>query len=142
MSHPPKADSIILHFDFCIFIFFMRHGNRNKKFGRERNQRKALLRSLAQSLLKEDRIKTTEAKAKALRPFVERIITHARTGTAASRRIVRARLGNDLQLQKLYKEIASKYASRAGGYTRVVKTGRRLSDGARMAIIELVTDNK
>lgn len=109
------------------------------------------MRSLARSLLRDGRIRTTEAKAKALRPFAERLITlarrclseqksgrHARTGTTASRRIVRARLGNGLQLQKLYKEIAPQYASRAGGYTRVVKTGRRLSDGARMAVIELV----
>lgn len=116
----------------------MRHANRNKKFGRERNQRKALVRSLAQSFLKEGRIKTTEAKAKALRPFVERIITHARTGTAASRRLVKTRLGNDMNLSKLYKDIAPRHASRNGGYTRVVKVGRRLSDGAKMAIIELV----
>lgn len=138
MSHPPKADSVILHFDFCIFIFFMRHSNRNKRFGRERNQRKALMRSLARSLLAHGRIRTTETKAKALRPFAERLITLARIGTAVSRRIVRARLGNDLNLPKLYKEVAPKYASRTGGYTRVMKVGRRLSDGARMAIIELV----
>lgn len=116
----------------------MRHSNRIKKFGRERNQRKALMRSLARALFAHGRIRTTEPKAKVLRPFAERIITLARAGTAASRRIVRARLGNDLNLPKLYKEIAPKYASRAGGYTRVVKTGRRLSDGAKMAIIELV----
>lgn len=96
------------------------------------------MRSLVSSLLKEGRIRTTEAKAKALRPFVERIITRARLGTPASRRLVRARLGNDLSLNKLYKEIAPKYASRAGGYTRIVKTNVRLSDGAKMAIIELV----
>ncbi len=96
------------------------------------------MRSLVTSLLKEGRIRTTEVKAKALRPFVERIITHARTGTAASRRLVVSRLGNGLSLQKLYKEIAPKYASRNGGYTRVVKMSPRLSDGAKMAIIELV----
>ncbi len=96
------------------------------------------MRSLASSLIKEGRIRTTEAKAKALRPFVERIITLSRTGTPASRRLVRARLGNDLNLTKLYKEIGPKYASRKGGYMRIVKTGRRLSDGAKMAIIELV----
>ena len=116
----------------------MRHSNRIKKFGRKKNQRGALMRSLAQALLKEGRIKTTEAKAKALRPFVERLITHARTGTPASRRIVKARLGNDMNIRKLYKDIAPKYASRAGGYTRVVKMGMRLSDGAKMAIIEFV----
>lgn len=116
----------------------MRHANRIKKFGREKNQRKALMRSLAQSLLKHGRIKTTETKAKSLRPFVERIITNARTGTPASRRLVKTRLGSDMNVANLYKEIAPRYASRAGGYTRVVKTGRRLSDGAKMAVIELV----
>ncbi|MEK7169656.1 MAG: 50S ribosomal protein L17 [Patescibacteria group bacterium] len=116
----------------------MRHSNRIKKFGREKNQRHALMRSLAQSLLKEGRIKTTEVKAKALRPFVERIITLSKTGTQASRRLVKTRLGNDMNLWKLYKEITPKYASRNGGYTRVVKIGQRLSDGARMAVIELV----
>ncbi|KKW10840.1 MAG: 50S ribosomal protein L17 [Parcubacteria group bacterium GW2011_GWA2_49_9] len=116
----------------------MRHSNRIKKFGREKNQRHALMRSLAQALLKEGRIKTTEVKAKALRPFVERLITLSKTGTPASRRLVKTRLGNDMNLGKLYKEIAPKYASRKGGYTRVVKMGQRLSDGANMAVIELV----
>ncbi|MDO8619962.1 MAG: 50S ribosomal protein L17 [bacterium] len=116
----------------------MRHSNRIKKFGREKNQRGALMRSLAQSLIKEGKIRTTEAKAKALRPFVERIITHARSGTPASRRLIKSRLGNDMNLAKLYKEIGPKYASRAGGYTRITKVGARLSDGADMAIIELV----
>lgn len=116
----------------------MRHSNRIKKFGREKNQRLALMRSLALSLLRDGRIRTTETKAKALRPFVERLITHARAGTTASRRLIKARLGNTVVILKLYKDIAPKYTSRAGGYTRVVKTGRRLSDGARMAVIELV----
>src|SRR3989338_4402004 len=116
----------------------MRHSNRIKKFGRKKNQRGALMRSLAQSLIRDGKIRTTEAKAKALRPFVERVITHARTGTPASRRLIKSRLGNDMNLAKLYKEIGPKYASRAGGYTRVVKAGVRLSDGAKMAVIELV----
>ena len=96
------------------------------------------MRTLATSFLRDGRIHTTETKAKALRPFVERLITHARTGTVASRRIVAARLGSDLMTGKLYKDIAPKYAKRAGGYTRVVKAPTRKSDGARMAIIELV----
>lgn len=116
----------------------MRHSNRNKKLGRKQNQRTALLRTLAKSLLRDGNIKTTEAKAKALRPFIERLITHARTGTVSSRRIVAARLGGVVNITKLYKEIAPKYASRAGGYTRVVKAGIRKSDGARLAVIELV----
>ena len=96
------------------------------------------MRSLAQALLKEGKIKTTEVKAKALRPFVERIITHARTGTPASRRLIKSRLGNDMNLAKLSKEIGRTYASRAGGYTRITKMSTRLSDGAKMAIIELI----
>lgn len=116
----------------------MRHANRVKKFGRKKNQRLALMRTLAKSLLRDGQIHTTEVKAKALRPFVERLITHARTGTVASRRLVATRLGGTVDIAKLYKEIAPKYASRAGGYTRVVKAGIRKSDGAKMAIIELV----
>jgi len=116
----------------------MRHSNRNKKFGRKANLRTALMRTLAHSLLRDGRIQTTEVKAKALRPFVERIITHARTGTPASRKIVTERLGGSSITAKLYKDIAPKYAKRAGGYTRVVKAGFRKSDGARMAVIELV----
>jgi large subunit ribosomal protein L17 len=116
----------------------MRHSNRIKKFGREKNQRKALMRSLAHSLFRDGRLQTTEVKAKALRPFVERLITLSRSGLVASRRLVATRLGGTSAAAKLYSTIAPKYASRAGGYTRVVKTGRRLSDGAKMAIIELV----
>lgn len=96
------------------------------------------MRSLAESLLMHERMRTTEARAKALRPLVERIISMSRTDSPASRRLVLKRLKSRLSLQKLYKDIAPRYASRTGGYTRVVKLGSRLSDGARMAIIELV----
>ena len=116
----------------------MRHSNRVKKFGRERKERKALMRSLAESLLERGRIRTTEARAKALRPFVERIITLSRSGTLESRRLVRARLRNTISLGRLYRSVAPKYATVRGGYTRVVKAGFRISDGAKMAIIELV----
>ncbi len=116
----------------------MRHHNRVKKFGREKGQRKALFRTLAHSLFRDGRIETTEAKAKALRPFAERLITRAKSGTLASRRLVAARLGGIAALAKLYGEIAPRYAKRNGGYSRVVKAGMRRSDGARMAVIELV----
>lgn len=116
----------------------MRHHNRIKKFGRKKNQRGALMRSLAESLLMKERVRTTEAKAKALRPLVERIISMSRTDSPASRRLVAKRLKSSFILRKLYRDIAPRYASRTGGYTRVVKLGTRLSDGARMAIIELV----
>lgn len=116
----------------------MRHHNRNKKFGRIRKQRIALMRTLAHSLFRDGRIQTTEAKAKALRPFAERLISSARTNTVASRRRIVSRLGGRAGIAKLYKEVAPKYAGRSGGYTRVIKSGMRKSDGARMAIIELV----
>lgn len=116
----------------------MRHHNKVKKFGRKRNQRTALMRTLAHSLLRDGRIQTTVVKAKALRPFVERLITKARTDTLASRKLAIERLGGSSAMAKLYKDIAPTYAGRAGGYTRVVKTGFRKSDGAPMAIIELV----
>lgn len=116
----------------------MRHSNRIKKFGRIRKQRTALLRTLAHSLFRDRKIQTTEAKAKALRPFAERLITHAKKDTAASRRLLSRRLGGSAGVARLCREIAPSYGSRAGGYTRVVKAGLRRSDGARMAVIELV----
>lgn len=116
----------------------MRHSNRNKKFGRVRKTRRALLRSLAHSLLRDTRIATTEAKAKALRPFAERLVTLAKRGTPAAFRILRARLGTVAARQIRLGELAAQYSARRGGYTRVTKTGRRASDGAKMAVIELV----
>lgn len=120
----------------------MRHHNRVKKFGRKKNQRKALLRSLVESLILHGKIRTTEARAKALRPFIERLISISRANTLASRRLVTRRLRQSVSVRKLEKEIAPRYTSRAGGYTRIARVGSRLSDGARMAVIELVTDNK
>jgi large subunit ribosomal protein L17 len=116
----------------------MRHHNKNRKFGRTKDQRHALLKSLAVSLIERGKIRTTEAKAKELRPFVERLITTGRTGTLASRRLVSARLGNTQGTKKVMGEIADKYKDRKGGYTRIVKLPRRMSDGSKMAIIELV----
>ena len=114
----------------------MRHGNKNRKLGRVRSQRRDLLRSLALSLIDNGKIKTTEAKAKELRPYVEKIITKAKRGDLASRRLVASRLGQDSK--KVYDDIAPHYKDRNGGYTRITKTGLRDSDGARMAIIEWV----
>ena len=96
------------------------------------------MRTLAHSLFRDGSIQTTVAKAKALRPFAERLISGARADTNASRRRIVSRLGGSTGLTKLSKEIAPKYHSRSGGYTRVIKAGMRRSDGARMAIIELV----
>ena len=117
----------------------MRHHNKNRKFGRERNQRRALLRSLALSLIIRKKIKITEAKAKELRPYIEKIVTQARTNTLNSRRIILSRLFNrDKEIKKLFDEIAPKYKDRKGGYTRIIKLLPRKSDSAKMAIIEFV----
>ncbi len=116
----------------------MRHHDKNRKFGRTRNQRGALLRSLAVSLIGRGKIRTTEAKAKELRPFVERLVTKSREGTLASRRVVSARLGNSKETKRLIDDIAPKYKGRTGGYTRIVKLPARKSDGSKMAIIEFV----
>ncbi len=116
----------------------MRHHNANRKFGRPAGQRRALLRSLAEGLIKHGRIVTTEAKAKELRPYIEKLVTTARTGTLASERLVISRLGTAARAKKLVKEIAPKYKERAGGYTRIIKLSPRTSDSAKMAMIEFV----
>jgi large subunit ribosomal protein L17 len=117
----------------------MRHHNKNKKFGRVKKQRTALIRSLARSLILHDRIKTTEAKAKALRPFIEKLITKGKDGTLSVRRIILSRLGgSNLATTKLVDTLSLKYKERKGGYTRITKTGARVGDAAKEAIIEFV----
>ncbi len=117
----------------------MIHGNKNRKFGRVRSQRTALVRGLAVSLIRDGKIKTTEAKAKELRPFVERLVSHGKRNTVAARRIVASRLGEPsaLIIKKVFEEIAPKFATRAGGYTRVIKMGRTPA-GRDEAVIEFV----
>ncbi|MBX4199243.1 50S ribosomal protein L17 [Candidatus Parcubacteria bacterium] len=115
----------------------MRHGNVNRKFGRERNQRKALLKSLAHNLVVTGKVKTTEAKAKEIRPFVEKLITLGKRETPASKRLLEARVGK-MATVKLVGPLAAQYKTRAGGYTRITKLVRRGSDGAPMAVIEFV----
>ncbi len=109
----------------------MAHTRKARTFSRPSNQRLALMRSLARSLVIEERISTTEAKAKALRPFVERLITYGKKNTLASRRLARTRLGDDAAVKKLFDSIAPRYVDRAGGYTRVVKRTRRGENDAR-----------
>ena len=116
----------------------MRHHDNIRKFGRERGQRNALLKSLALSLVVRKKITTTEAKAKELRPFVEKLVTRAKIKTLASRRLLVSRLGVDKGVKELVDTLAPKYEKRAGGYTRIVKLPRRLSDGDAMAVIEFV----
>lgn len=114
----------------------MRHGNVNRKFGRVRNQRKALLRSLARSLVLRGRIQTTEAKAKEIRPLVEKLITKGKNPTLAARRILIAEIGEGAT-RKIVKT-AENYKERTGGYLRIVKMGPRKGDAAAMALIEFV----
>ena len=117
----------------------MRHGNNKRKFGREKNERKAMMNSLALNLIVREKIKTTEPKAKELRPFIEKIITLAKKGDLATRRIVISKLSNrSKEVKKLFDVLAPKYKDKKGGYTRVLKLGARKSDGAKMAVIEFV----
>jgi large subunit ribosomal protein L17 len=116
----------------------MRHHSTIKKFGREKNVRNALMRSLARNLIRDERITTTLPKAKALRPYVEHLVTKARTGTVASRRLIISRIGGAPEVKKLVDTIAPKYKDRDGGYTRIIKMPARKLDAAPMAMIEFV----
>jgi large subunit ribosomal protein L17 len=118
----------------------MRHQKRGRKLGRNRSHRLALLRNLSCNLIEHERIITTVAKAKELRPFIERLVTLARRGDLHSRRLVISRLGNQKQAgKKLVDEIAPRFVDRPGGYTRILKRSyRRLGDAAPTAIIEFL----
>ena len=117
----------------------MRHFDTVKKFGRVRKERTALMRSLARSLIIHERIETTEAKAKALRPFIEKLISRAQNDSLASKRLIVARLGGGKrETVKLFSEIAPRYKDRKGGYTRIIKTRARHGDGRDTAVIEFV----
>jgi large subunit ribosomal protein L17 len=116
----------------------MNHHSSKRKFGREKNQRNALIKSLARSLVIHGSIQTTLAKAKELRPFVEKLVTKGKTGTLASRRLVGERLGTGRELKMLMDDLAPKYKDRKGGYTRITKLPRRENDASPMAQIEFV----
>lgn len=116
----------------------MRHHNKNRKFGRSKNQRKALMRSLAVSLVRDEKITTTEAKAKSLRPYMEKIVTQAKKGALGDRRLLISKINNVSASKKLVEDIATRYQDRKGGYTRIIKMQPRLGDGAKMAVIEFV----
>ena len=116
----------------------MRHRKAGRSLRRTSEQRLALLRNLATSLIEQGAIETTEAKAKELRPFVEKLITKARTGTLHARRLAGKHVQKRAAADKLFQEVGPKFAKRAGGYTRILKTGFRKGDGAEMARIELV----
>jgi large subunit ribosomal protein L17 len=116
----------------------MRHRVGHRKLQRTSSHRAALFRNMSAALIKHEQITTTVAKAKELRPYVEKLITLAKKGGLSNRRLAHGRLMDDTQLVKLFDVLAERYAGRSGGYTRVVKAGIRLSDAASMAVIELV----
>ena len=116
----------------------MRHKSGGRKLQRTSAHRTALFRNMSASLIKHEQITTTVAKAKELRPYVEKLVTLAKRGGLANRRLAMSRLMDDKQLTKLFDELATRYASRNGGYTRIIKAGIRASDAAPMAIIEFV----
>jgi len=120
----------------------MRHGDKINNLGRTASHRKALMNNMACSLIEHKRIFTTLAKAKALRTFVEPIITKSKEDTTHSRRTVFASLRSKEAVSILFKDIATKVAERNGGYTRIIKTGNRQGDAAEMALIELVDFNE
>src|SRR3989344_8163184 len=116
----------------------MRHGDKNRKLGRVKRKRVALLRSLARSLVLEEGITTTTAKAKALRPYVERLITISKKKSIASRRLLESRLGGGLDaVEKLHETLAARYEKRVGGYTRITRLGRTGQRAAETSRIEL-----
>ena len=120
----------------------MRHNKAINHLGRKSGHRKALLANMACSLIEHKRIETTVAKAKALKMYVEPLITKSKDDSTHSRRTVFSYLKNKYAVAELFRTIAPKIADRPGGYTRVLKTGFRLGDGADMAIIELVDFNE
>ena len=119
----------------------MRHGKKFNHLGRKSAHRKALLRNLSIALVEHKRINTTLAKAKALRKYIEPLVTKAKSNTTHSRRVVFSYLQNKESVKELFDEIAGKVADRPGGYVRVIKTGFRKGDGAEMAMIEFVDYN-
>jgi large subunit ribosomal protein L17 len=117
----------------------MKHHDNVRKFGREKNARVALMRSLVRSLILHEQIETTEAKAKELRPMIEKIVSKSRNDTVANRRLIASRVSSEGKVvKKLFEEIAPRYKERAGGYTRIVKMGQQGSDARKMAIISFV----
>jgi large subunit ribosomal protein L17 len=116
----------------------MRHRVGGRKLQRTSAHRIALFRNMSAALIKHEQITTTVAKAKELRPYIEKMITLAKKGGLSNRRLAHARLLDDVQLTKLFDVLAERYAGRNGGYTRIIKAGIRLSDASPMAIIEFV----
>jgi large subunit ribosomal protein L17 len=116
----------------------MRHGKANRKLGRSHSHRRALFANMANALIKHEQIITTLPKAKALRPYVEKLVTRARTDGVYNRRHAFAQLRDSSMVTKLFETLGPRYAERPGGYTRVLKAGFRQGDAAPMAVIEFV----
>ncbi len=116
----------------------MRHKVGGRKLQRTSAHRIALFRNMSAALIKHEQITTTVAKAKELRPYVEKLVTLAKRGGLSNRRLAMSRLMDETQLKKLFETLAPRYEGRAGGYTRVIKTGFRASDAAAMAVIEFI----
>jgi len=116
----------------------MRHHVAGRRLSRSKDQRRALRKNLITQLFKHDRIKTTEAKAKAIRGDAEKLVTLAKRGDLHARRLAASRLNESEVLNKLFDELATRYEDRAGGYTRILRLGPRLGDRAEMVLLELV----
>ena len=119
----------------------MRHKMGHRKLNRTSSHRKAMFANMSAALIKHEQIRTTIAKAKELRPIVEKLITLGKKGSLHARRFAIARLAPDAHIEKLFGEIAKRYEARNGGYTRIIKDGNRYGDSASMAYIELVDRN-
>lgn len=118
----------------------MKHHKSTRTFGRKRDQRVALVRSLAESLILQERILTTEARAKEVRPYVEKLITRGKAGTIAARRDILSKLGGrDVAMKKVVDELSPRFKERLGGYTRIIKVHKKTSDGRMSAVIEFVS---
>lgn len=120
----------------------MRHGKKINHLGRKTAHRKSMLANMASSLIEHKRINTTVAKAKALKVFVEPLVTKSKEDTTHNRRLVFAKLRSKEAVGELFREVAAKVGDRPGGYTRIIKLGNRLGDNAEMAMIELVDFNE
>ena len=118
----------------------MRHRAKGRQLSRTSTHKRAMLNNMASSLFEHDQIVTTEAKAKELRPFAEKLITLARRGDLHARRLVERRIKDRDTLGKLFSEIGPRFAARPGGYTRILKLGHRPGDGADVARIELLSE--
>ena len=120
----------------------MRHGKKTNHLGRKTAHRKAMLANMACSLIEHKRINTTVAKAKALKQFIEPLVTKSKEDTTHNRRIVFSRLRQKAAVAELFRDVAVKIGDRPGGYTRIIKLGNRLGDNADMAMIEFVDFNE